>query len=1177
MSTRNREITFIVKMRNQARQAIQGLSGDLRKVAREAGRSAATMKETVKGIDGIQVSATQAAAAVSKLNKNVGGAVDPLNRKQKAVKGLWQELKTAAVHALKFAAIAAMLAAPIVIGGALLEQSANWRGLEARIALVADTQEQANAAMSRVYDIAQRTRTPLEGVGTLFYRTAAAVKEYGYSLNDAAKITELASQAMIVSGASAQEAQGALIQFSQGLASNKLGGEELRSVLEQAPRLARAIIDGMNATSPELAKKYGMTIEKTMGQSVERVRELTLGAFKKMAEDGVTTTDVIMKALLSQTDKMAIEFGKYPLLARDAANVAKNALMKEFAEIDAIFGVNSNIAKGLIALGTTVVPLISEVIKPIADLIGGLAALVLAPFELLGKLMASMGVTAGQAQAGLALFVRGLSAALATSGALWAVLKGGPLLFGLISKGAAAAALGVKGLTAAMLTNPFTAIAVAITALVALFLTFQDSMVKVGDKSYSVGSLIIETFRSVVSFLGAIFKDIWGVIEPVLTGIDNGFRNVISLVVRIFAAGFKEIGKHIGTLKEYYDAYVKTFFDGLAKIPAWYANIIRNAWSNLANYLRAGMTMLGQFVSTFNADWGAKISAAGQTGANVLEGMGNAYAATVEGIPAMVVAGVRTAVGAIDPLIDHVGRRWSGAFADQGERMENRDRIRGIKNKTIDEAVLNNGNGNRVLPEPKEDKDAKKRADAAAREREKRVKELASSIKSLTSAYTPWLESSLKDVEAQEQLAALNKARAQSAGEFKDALDRVNMSMAQYKQLAYAVTNNLKADAVKAFFAEYADGWEQITKDQERLKTGEVVSALIAAQSKAINGGEKERTEYAEYLKGLGITADQAASAIARFNGALSKSEFSAATEEVKAFIEANAPYAKMLNDREKAVSDLAGLEQLRTANGEDFEKILQGLGYSEETYAEAVRRARLEQAAHTDGMSAAKIATEDYIAGLQTEGMRLRDVFSNAFQSMEDGIVSFITTGKLDFKGMVDSMIADLARLAAQKMMMKFATSVLGGFPVGHSGGIVSGRGPISRMADPSVFAGAKRFHVGGIVGSGGGLRANEVPVIAKKDEAILPTARMSDGNLGVKAILPDGWDGRKNGGQPSGPSTKTIHLSPTIHLTVEGGSKEEAEETGQIVSAAMLAALKGMVRDVLVDESRPGGILNQ
>ncbi|MBG2888300.1 tape measure protein, partial [Proteus mirabilis] len=97
----------------------------------------------------------------------------------------------------------------------------------------------------------------------------------GLSQQKVAELTETVSKAVAISGASATAAQAALTQFGQALASGQLRGEELNSVMEQTPALAKAIADGMGVSVGELRKKAQdgeMTIEKVI-QALERVAD----------------------------------------------------------------------------------------------------------------------------------------------------------------------------------------------------------------------------------------------------------------------------------------------------------------------------------------------------------------------------------------------------------------------------------------------------------------------------------------------------------------------------------------------------------------------------------------------------------------------------------------------------------------------------------------------------------------------------------------------------------------------------------------------------------------------------------------------------------------------------------------------------------------------------------------
>ena len=119
-----------------------------------------------------------------------------------------------------------------------------------------------------------------------------------------------------------------------------------------------------------------------------------------------------------------------------------------------------------------------------------------------------------------------------------------------------------------------------------------------------------------------------------------------------------------------------------------------------------------------------------------------------------------------------------------------------------------------------------------------------------------------------------------------------------------------------------------------------------------------------------------------------------------------------------------------------------------------------------------------------------------DAFRSMEDALAGFVTTGKFSFRGFVDSVIADLARIAVRQAitgpLAAGIGSLFGGatpppigfYPVGHAGAIAGAAGGVRRAVPPALFAGAERYHAGGIAG----LRPDEVPIIAERGEAILP-----------------------------------------------------------------------------------------
>jgi hypothetical protein len=147
------------------------------------------------------------------------------------------------------------------------------------------------------------------------------------------------------------------------------------------------------------------------------------------------------------------------------------------------------------------------------------------------------------------------------------------------------------------------------------------------------------------------------------------------------------------------------------------------------------------------------------------------------------------------------------------------------------------------------------------------------------------------------------------------------------------------------------------------------------------------------------------------------------------------------------------------------------------------------EQAA--TGWGAVTAALADYAAKARDIGGDIGQTLVGAFQSAENAVGDFVKTGKLDFSGLVTSMIADLAKLAARRFILGPIADALSGAFGGagglfanilHSGGTVGIAGS-SRMVPAMAFAGAPRMHSGGWAG----LKPDEVPAILQRGERVL------------------------------------------------------------------------------------------
>ncbi|HIF0469089.1 TPA: tape measure protein [Klebsiella pneumoniae] len=203
--------------------------------------------------------------------------------------------------------------------------------------------EQLADVTQRVFDVTQATRSSLDATATLYARLERGTRQYNTSAEDLAKLTTIINQGFVVSGATAQEAENAIIQLSQGIASGVLRGEEFNSVAEQGSRLMVALADSLG---------------------------VSIGELRAMAAQGKLTTDVVVKGLLSQGSVIGAEFANTTTTISQALQVAGNNITK-------FFGENSTVKTG--------VAIFSDAVVTISENIGGLSALLTGVAAILGS------------------------------------------------------------------------------------------------------------------------------------------------------------------------------------------------------------------------------------------------------------------------------------------------------------------------------------------------------------------------------------------------------------------------------------------------------------------------------------------------------------------------------------------------------------------------------------------------------------------------------------------------------------------------------------------------------------------------------------------------------------------------------------------------------------------------
>ena len=188
-------------------------------------------------------------------------------------------------------------------------------------------------------------------------------------------------------------------------------------------------------------------------------------------------------------------------------------------------------------------------------------------------------------------------------------------------------------------------------------------------------------------------------------------------------------------------------------------------------------------------------------------------------------------------------------------------------------------------------------------------------------------------------------------------------------------------------------------------------------------------------------------------------------------------------------------------------------------------------------GWQAVTAALSDYADKAREIGSDIGQALVSAFGSAENALADFVRKGRLNFRDLVTSMIADLARLAARRFILGPIANALSGALGGrggifanilHTGGMVGMPGP-GRMVPAIAFAGAPRMHSGGWVG----LKPDEVPAILQRGERVLSRREAA------------GYGGR--GGAPT-----IWRLSWPSSRRATGGSTASASRTGATINPA-------------------------
>lgn len=471
-----------------------------------------------------------------------------------------------------------------ISAGSMAAFANEWQSAINKIAASGEPVERAGARLSQLTDIAMRSRSGLDGTVDLYTGLRRATEQLEPSQAQLLRVVENVNKAFAVSGASTQMQQAGVMQLSQALGSGALQGDELRSIRENAPLLAKAIADSLNVPIAKL---------------------------KELGAEGKLTSDVVFKALLTMTQNVEQQFGTTKATIEQSLNNLKTAVTRYFGELDQANGISQGLAQGIGLLAQNV------------DAVGRVAAAagvaMLAAFgpAVLGGVAALVSGPAGIIAAGaaIALFsdkitpIAGELASLAdyatsafamikeAGGAAWdsvsaMVSSAAQTIVSTLSGAATDAATAFSGLADAIksvLNFVIGAFVAAGGAIVAAWNGVGPAIAEgIFNAMNAVVKMVNEALQKIASGINAVtgFVGMTPIAAPQFGGIENAYAGAGKAAGKAFSDAFSAVGKdYIGDVGKNIDGILGRIRES--------ANASANARAEMARETQRGKAFSG--------------------------------------------------------------------------------------------------------------------------------------------------------------------------------------------------------------------------------------------------------------------------------------------------------------------------------------------------------------------------------------------------------------------------------------------------------------------------------------------------------------------------------------------------------------------------------------------------------
>lgn len=395
----------------------------------------------------------------------------------------------------------------------ITDTATEWASVQARLKLVAGSQENAIYLNKQIFESAQRARGGYMEMADAVIQVSQSAHDAFPDPRQAVEFMEGIQKVFAIGGASKEAQKNAMLQLTQGLASGQLQGDEFRSIAENAPMIENIIAKSMGVSRGEL---------------------------KKLASEGKITADVIKNAIMNNMPEIEKQFESLPKTWGDHMQSIKNKAIKAF---EPVFQRISDLAN-------------SEGIRELVDNVTGAIQMVAPVFYWLVGVVGETINTSIWAFNTLSNFIRQHSSIMY----LTMIVLGGVLSYYAIQAGIAAVrtviaagAMAVKaaadwietaailamivaqeGLNAALYACPLTWIIGLIVAVIAVFFLAVEVINYFCDTNISVLGIVVAAFYAFGSVIYNVFALGWNIIAAFVNFLANVFKDPLAAVGNLF-------------------------------------------------------------------------------------------------------------------------------------------------------------------------------------------------------------------------------------------------------------------------------------------------------------------------------------------------------------------------------------------------------------------------------------------------------------------------------------------------------------------------------------------------------------------------------------------------------------------------------------------------------------------